>query len=170
MDNASFSLDTLLGSPLPFLDKLFAALAQDGVEVSGYELDHICYRVDELKRYEELKIALGHLGDLLGENQIGGRPIATFHLYQPLSYQGREIFLVELPAPKSGSYYPEGYEHVEFVIDVSFQDFLDRYPELPFKTKGIAKPVNADIQLQYEGFGVKFHRQSLSDVIRHPGP
>ena len=160
-------LYSLLGSPIPFLDKLFAALDRDGINTSNYELDHICYRVADLERYRELKTRLSLLGDLLGETTIGGRPIATFQLYKPIGYQNRKIEVLELPAPKAGSDYPEAYEHVEFVIDQPFEVFMAQYPDLKFITKAINKPVNADIQLQYEGFGVKFHRQRLAYVIQY---
>jgi hypothetical protein len=161
------SLHQLLGPPEPFLRKLFDALKKDHLDVGHYELDHICYRVASNERYEELKKELGELGQLLGETMIGGRPIATFRLYTPIRYEEREIFVLELPAPKAGSDYPEGYEHVEFVIDQTLEDFMARYPDLDFKAKGLQKAVNADVQLQYEGFGVKFHRQSLEYVIRY---
>ena len=160
------SLNQLLGSPTLFLDQLFAALEKDGVNVRNFELDHICYRVADDNRYLELKAELTKLAHLLGENIIGGRPIASFRLKKPFQYKGREIYVLELPAPKPGSDYPEGYEHVEFVIDQPLEDFVAQYPTLNFKTKGLKKTVNADVQLQYEGFGVKFHRQRLEDVIK----
>lgn len=160
------TIDQLLGSPNPLLDKVFTALQKDGIGVATYELDHICYRVAEMDRYVELKEQIAGLGQLLGENTIGGRPIASFRLNEPIRYREREIYVLELPAPKVGSDYPEGFEHVEFVIDRDLEAFVAQYPALAFKTKGIHKGVNADVQLVYPGFGVKFHRQSLEDVIR----
>ncbi|WP_143473300.1 VOC family protein [Flavilitoribacter nigricans] len=159
-------IDQLLGAPTSFLDQLFSVLANDGIDVSNYELDHICYRVADHERYEDLKTNLAGIGHLLGENLIGGRPIASFRLREPIRYQEREIYVLELPAPKAGSPYPEGFEHVEFVIDQPLEDFVARFPALPFKTHGLAKAINADVQLSYDGFGVKFHRQSLEEVIR----
>lgn len=160
-------INQLLGSPTPFLDRLFKALETDGVDVQHYELDHICYRVATEARYSGLKEELASLGNLLGENQIGGRPIASFRLQEPIHYQEREIYVLELPAPKVGSHYPEGYEHVEFVINQPLEHFVADHPNLVFKTKGLHKAVNPDVQLQYDGFGVKFHRQSLEYVIRY---
>lgn len=160
------SLDQLLGSPTPFLDQLFQALNNDAVNVEHFELDHICYRVATSERYTELKKELNKRGILLGETQIGGRPIATYRLDQPIHYQERKIYVLELPAPKAGSDYPEGFEHVEFVVDVPLEEFVAKFPHLRFKTKGLNKVLNADVQLQYDGFGVKFHRQRLEEVIR----
>ena len=47
-----------LGDPTQFLDETFKELHNDGFDVSGYELDHICYRVETMERYEEIKSLL----------------------------------------------------------------------------------------------------------------
>ncbi|MCB0583264.1 MAG: VOC family protein [Phaeodactylibacter sp.] len=57
----------ILGNPSFFLDRLFNALQEEGVDVSNYELDHLCYRVESLERYEELKAALSGMGNLLSK-------------------------------------------------------------------------------------------------------
>ena len=157
----------LLESPSPFLDRLFAALEKAKVGVSNYELDHLCYRVESRERYEELKAALSTLGKLLSEKEIGGRPIATFKLKEPILYQGRRIWCLEIPSPKPGSPYPEGYEHAEFVIHQCFPDFMGQHPTADFDTMALGKRINPEVRLQFEGFSVKFHRQSLEYVIRY---
>lgn len=161
------NVPALLGDPAHFLDRVFAALAQDAIDVSQYELDHICYRVASPGRYEELRAALLPLGELLTEKLINGRPIASFKLHSPLVYQDRKIDGLELPSPKPGSPYPEGYEHVEFVVPEGLEAFQKRYAHLSFDTKGLHKSINADLRRAYEGFSVKFHEQSLEYVIRY---
>jgi predicted metalloenzyme YecM len=157
----------LLGSPGPFLDRLFAALAEDGIEVKKYKLDHICYRAGNVERYHQLRQALIPFGELLTEKPINGRPIATFKLHTPLHYQDRAIDCLELPSPKTGSPYPDGYEHAEFVVPEGLEQFQRRYKHLQFDTKGLHKAINADLRRSYEGFSVKFHEQSLEYVIRY---
>ncbi|MCB9287065.1 MAG: VOC family protein [Lewinellaceae bacterium] len=157
----------LLGDPTAFLDRLFAALKEKNIEVSIYELDHLCYRVESRERYEELKGALSGLGDLLSEKEIGGRPIAAFRLKEPIIYKNRRIWCLELPAPKEGSPYPEGYEHAEFVIKQCFPDFIGQHQGTDFDTKALSKHINPEVRLQFKGFSVKFHRQSLEYVIRY---
>jgi len=105
------SILDLLGSPSNFLDKLFGYLSEKKIAVSNFELDHICYRVETEERYQALKIALSNLGELLTESQIGGRVIASIKLNDPIIYKNRKIEVVELPAPKQGSFYKEGFEH-----------------------------------------------------------
>ena len=161
---------TLFPSPVQFLDRLFYFLTQDGVQVDAFPLDHLCYRVETVERYAQLCGTLAKQGALLSEKEIGGRPIAVFKLQTPFSYQERAISLLELPAPKPGSAYPEGYEHAEFVVDEPLQDFMARYLELDFDTKGLHKAVNPEVRLRYEGLSVKFHEHDLEYVITELDP
>ncbi|RMF03036.1 MAG: hypothetical protein D6772_02665 [Bacteroidetes bacterium] len=156
-----------ISASIPFLDQVFSALTEVGIRVEDYELDHICYRVADETRYRRLKVTLLTSGTLLSEKEIGGRPIATIRLATPIIYHDREIWVLELPMPKTGSPYSEGYEHIEFVIDESLQSFQARYPWIKFDTKGLHKAINADLRLKFDGFSVKFHEQSLAYVIQY---
>ena len=157
----------LLGNPTPFLDHIFQYLSTKKINVVNYELDHICYRVESEEKYQQLKKELSHLGELLTESQIGGRAIASIKLAKPIVYQHRKIAVVELPAPKKGSFYQEGFEHVEFVIDVPFDNFMAGHPQLDFVTKDLKKSVNRGVTLKETDFSVKFHHHTLEYVIRY---
>ena len=157
----------MLPNPHSFLERIFRHLAADNISVESYELDHLCYRVETTKDYWRYKKALELRGDLLTESLIGGRPIATFKLKEPFLFQSRKIELLELPAPKPGRFYPEGYEHVEFVIDKSLDAFQQAYPHLDFDTKGKNKEINPDLRLVYDDCSVKFHLYNLEYVITH---
>lgn len=39
-----------------FLDRIFVHIASDSIDVSGYILDHICYRVESMTEYESMKL------------------------------------------------------------------------------------------------------------------
>lgn len=154
-------------SPHSFLSYIFHTLETLKIDVSRLELDHVCYRVETLQRYEALKKMLETEAELLGEKMISGRPICTYKLKEPLRYEAREIWVLELPAPKDGSPYQEGFEHVEFVIDTSFEDFMLRYPHIPFDTKALGKAINPDIGIDSDGARVKFHQNSLEYVVKY---
>jgi uncharacterized protein len=156
----------ILGDVGSFLEKTFFYLDHDGIDVSSYELDHLCYRVDSKERYQKLQAELSRLGTLLNEAEINGRKISTYKLTDPILFNGRQIFLVELPSPKDGSPYPEGLEHSEFVIPERFGDFMKRHPSVPFDLSDIQKKSNPDIKIKYDGFSVKFHNKSLEMVIK----
>lgn len=155
-----------LPHPGPFLERLLAELDQLGAEVNDLHLDHLCYRVGTTERYALLRDALCADGELLAETMIGGRPIATFRLHEPIIHDQRAIHLVELPAPKPGSPYAEGWEHAEFVVDEDLLSFTQRYPQVNWDLSDLDKPVNADVRLRLGDISVKFHRMALDEVIR----
>lgn len=158
-------LRCVLPTPVPFLDGLFASLQRDGLEVAPFELDHLCYRVASEGRYAEVKQWLASQGTLLGEHLIGGRAIATFRLRQAYVFQGRSIHMVELPAPKAGSAYAEGWEHAEFVVPEELLAFVQRHPTLPWDLEGLHKAHNPEVRLRYGSASVKFHRTALEELI-----
>ncbi len=158
-------LFTITRNPDSFLDQIFSGLADHRIEVTNFELDHICYRTSNLEQYDLIKTKLLEIADLLVESDINGRPIATYKLREPIVYKDRKIYCIEVPAPKSGSPYRAGFEHVEFVIKESFEDFKKRYPNVVFDEKGSKKKVNPDIRLGLGLLSVKFHHQTLEEVI-----
>lgn len=160
----------MLSGAAPFLDRLFTALRADGIDTSAFELDHLCYRVADNGRYAELKELLARSGHLLSETLIGGRPIATFRLDAPILFHGRTISVIELPAPKPGSPYPEGFEHAEFVVGMDPLVFAAQHPQLPWDRSAAHGPINPEVRLRYVGFSVKFHEHPLAYVIAHLDP
>ncbi len=157
----------LLNNITPFLDSLFDQLDQVGLSLSGKEIDHICYRTSSEENYKSTKIIAESLGTLLIESDVNGRLIATYRLHQPLSYKDWLIPLLEIPAPKPGKITREGLEHIEVIIDESFQSFIKRYPHLSFQLKAMQKEINPDIELELNGCSIKFHHQSLENVIEY---
>jgi predicted metalloenzyme YecM len=157
----------LLGDVNGFLEKIISALDADKINVSKYELDHVCYRVKSQDEYEQFKSKLSHLGELLTEIEIGERLISTYKLKEPINFRKRKIYLVELPSPKKDSPYPKGLEHVEFVIQDNFEDFMRKHPNIKFDTSGIGKLINPDIKIKYPKFSVKFHNKPLEYVIKY---
>lgn len=150
-----------------FLDQLFAHIAKDSIDISEYFMDHICYRVATLLEYEDMRVKIAKIATLLTEKEIGGRPISTYKLTDPLTYWDRIVDIIEIPSPKEGSPYPTGWEHAEFVIDEPFDTFLARYPHLEWDTRALVKPINADVSRKYDGMSVKFHLQSLEYVVKN---
>ena len=156
-----------------FLEQLFSALEPVPGALDHLKLDHLCYRVETKEQYEKLKSQLLADNDLLVESPINGRRIATFRMAEPFRFRERKIWLLELPEPKDGSPYPEGWEHVEFVTDRPLAAFAEwMVDHLGVKAEdidrsGMDKPLNADLRLRLEGgLSVKFHTLALDEVIR----
>lgn len=149
-----------------FLSNLFEKMNQVSLNVSDYELDHICYRVISFDEYEEYKVLLSEVGDKLIESEVGGRAIATYKLNTPISFYERRVFIVELPAPKQVSQYSRGFEHAEFVIPHTFDRFIELNEHCCYDLAGSKKAINPDIRVSFgTNMSVKFHHNSLEDII-----
>ena len=158
-------LMNILGSSSAFLDKIFENLALKEIDVTHLELDHICYRVATENEYLSTKQNLLKIGKILVASDVNGREITTFKLEHPIVYQSRIISILELPSPKQNSHYDSGFEHVEFVIKESLEDFQLKYPRIDFDIKAMKKPFNRDLRISFGAISVKFHEQSLEKVI-----
>jgi len=160
-------INKILWNPEEFIENIFEKIKEKWIDVSEFELDHICYRVETLEKYIELKKNLLGIWKLLIENIIWWREISTFKLNEPIVYKNRKIFIIELPSPKKGSKYDEWYEHIEFVINEGFNDFMNKYNKIEFKKKALNKTRNPDIQVKFNNnISVKFHHNSLENVIK----
>ncbi|WP_374079338.1 VOC family protein [Bdellovibrio bacteriovorus] len=160
-------IQDVIGNYTAFLDSIFSNIKTAGLDVSNFEMDHACYRVSSLEQYEVKKAQLHTFGSLLTEADVNGRPIATFKLHKPLLYKNRELYLIELPAPKKGKDVPEGLEHVEFVAGDHLTDIMTTYKNLPWNTSGMSKANNPELELKFDdGLAIKFHPESLNEVIR----
>lgn len=164
------------------------------IDVTDLQADHVCYRTESIQQYTELVKALrsSEASDsflLLVESEIGGRPIATFKLLQPIEVGSGNcrhyIDVVEIPSPKEGSPYDAGLEHIEFVIGdgkhksplndeahaTALEAWMRKYPSVAWNTKAYHKECNPDVSFKmelcdYRKVSVKFHLMPLEEVIK----
>ncbi len=164
---------SFLGSPDDMLQTIFSRMAELGLP-TDLTCDHICYRVETLDQYEKLKEQLATVGTKISEVPIAGRPISIFKLNRPYMYHNRQIRYVELPAPKEGSPYPEGWEHAEFVVGLSvptdtiasLNNFMAQYPSVQFKQPKTQRAVNPEATVKIsDRYNAKFHPQDIETVI-----
>ena len=155
----------ILPQPDRFLKEILKNLAANQLNINDLFIDHICFRVSSNERYGYLKAHLAKANELLVESEINGRNISVFKLKDPIKIQHWEIPLLELPSPKTGSDYQEGWEHLECVTQESLEFFMEQNAHLEFDLKGFSKPVNREIRLKFSCGNVKFHEQSLEEVI-----
>lgn len=158
-----------------FLTEIELACSSSGVSLSEREIDHVCYRVETKVDYQRIYSRLSSMGSVLAETMIGGRPIATFSLTNPIEYKNWMIPCIELPCPKESSFYTEGWEHCEVVIGNASMDavdnreflehFVSAHSHLSFDMRSVGKEINADVSLNINGdFSVKFHSRPLYEV------
>lgn len=154
----------ILGDYGPMLDTIFAKL--NDLKVDGITLcDHICYRVETIEKYEEIKGELSSFSKLIGETLVSKRLISIFKLDEPIVYKNYTITCIELPAPKENSFYSEGWEHAEFVIE-NLNEFIIKHDHLGFNKKAMGRDINPELGLKInESFQVKFHPLHIEEVI-----
>ncbi|MCB9094364.1 MAG: VOC family protein [Halobacteriovoraceae bacterium] len=154
-----------------FLGTTLEKIKLQNLDLKNWEIDHLCYRVENLDRYKEMKNFLNEEAQLLTEAQVNDRLIATYKLSEPIHYKHYIVDLIELPEPKPGILYAEGFEHFEVVIDESFEQLMSDNKNITFETKGLDKSFNREISFKQPDYQVKFHQKSLEHIINieeHP--
>lgn len=146
-----------------FLDSSLSVL--EPYLFNHWEIDHACYRTDSLKHYKKSKSDFLSCSTFLIESPIGGRPIATFELNSMKYVGNRALNIIEVPAPKPERTYGRGYEHIEVVIDLPFEQLQEKFADLTWNLKGINKELNPELQTSFSSFNVKFHYHSLAHII-----
>lgn len=158
----------LLGNIEQFLDEIVEKLEELGIDLADLAImDHACYRVETDDDYVAMKEKLSEIATLAGEISVNKRLISTLRLQDPIIYKGWRIDAIELPAPKEGAPYPEGLEHVEFVIYEDLRTFAEKYAHLDFEKRAIDRGVNPELGLKLPNskLTVKFHRTPLLAVV-----
>lgn len=168
MDTTNFDSKIFFDQLAAFASTLLSELLAKFDESDFSLIDHACYRVADLAAYEAFKLNFSSIGTLLSEALINGRPIATYKLRQktPISPHF-SIDVVELPAPRGDAGYQQGFEHIEVVTRVSLESFMARYPATVFRKHNLGAKINRDVSVNLTHGLVKFHEQSLEDIITH---
>jgi predicted metalloenzyme YecM/heme-degrading monooxygenase HmoA len=149
-----------------FLIHLFQQLKNNRILLKPeWEIDHLCYRTKTIEDYHELKGDFIKLGELIIEGEVNGRPIATYKLNEPVLFKKYKIEIVELPAPKVGKLTTEGFEHVEVVCDISFEQLRKDLQHCKTDESGLTKRVNKEFEVILDSCAIKFHHQTLLSVI-----
>jgi uncharacterized protein len=159
-------MSELLSGVEEFIDGVNLGLDRVGVGRDELKMmDHACYRVTSVIRYREVLANLGTQLRLLGAAPVNGREISTLEIIDPVVHGGWTVPYLELPEPKPDNKYPEGLEHVEFVIVGSLEDFISRHPDLNFDHTGMEKRPNRELGYRDDGLSVKFHNMPLGEVV-----
>jgi len=145
-----------------FLDAFFKELTTYPIEVQNLQLDHIAYQSGTKENYEFLIPEFLNLGEQIREVMIKDRRVGVFRLYSPIKYNHYEIEAAELIEPVEGKRTNTGWEHAEFVLQESFESFMQKYPNLQWDISSIDRPKYAHLKLRLsENMQVKFHLHSI---------
>ena len=163
------SLEEILGNYRIFVQDSLRKARESGIDLKGYPIDHLCYRVETLEDYERMKQQLMRLSKGFLENAHHGRPISKFLLREPLQVDGYSIPVIELPAPRLGQNTKTVLEHLEMVVGEDYPSLKNKHESL---WSGIddSGEFNQPVYITFEnGNSVKFHRLPITEVVRLEG-
>ncbi len=149
-----------------FLTTLLTEVDSLGVDSTHWDIDHLCFRTESNDHYQDIKNEFASFSNMLIESPVNGRLIATFKLNSPWKFGDHFIDLIEVPAPKKGKVTKPGFEHIEVVIDKSFDELAIHYKN-KFSFEDYSKPkfFNPELVTELKSGAIKFHHQSLENVI-----
>ncbi len=160
--------NNILNNCEQFLDELIQKINELGIDVFGYELDHIGYQAASNEDYDRLKPEFMEIGELVAENIVGGRRVGVFKLERKLKYRNYAIPAIELVAPKEGEVCPSALEHAEFVIPEDFETFMKKYPALAWDTSAVDQAVFPMVKLKLtDHTQVKFHKTNVLKIVEN---
>lgn len=149
-----------------FLEQIFHKLDNLDVDVSNLYLDHIGYQSSSKEDYEICKRELLMAGKEMSEAVVGGRRVEIIKLNNPIEYNERVIPVIEVIEPKEGQVCPSALEHIEFVLDSSFEEFVHKYSKINWNTSKIDQPVFPMITLDLgDNIQVKFHLKPVLEIV-----
>ena len=149
-----------------FVPNLLDLVKESGIDVSDYLMDHVCCRTFDMSSFESIFARWRMFASRVHTSEVNGRPIHALFLEKQFTISGRIVRVIELPAPKPGQTYPEGWEHVEFVVDETLERFMSRYKTHQFDTKSLNGELNSAVGLPLSfGLRAKFHQLPLERMI-----
>jgi predicted metalloenzyme YecM len=153
-----------------FLKAITTKLAELKIEVGNYELDHIGYQASSNADYDMLLAELDSIATRAAEVLVGGRRVSIYKLNQQLQFENYKISALEIVAPKDGQIVASSLEHVEFVINEDFTEFMAKYPQIKWDTSAIAQDNFPMVKLKLDdNLQVKFHKTNVLAIVKNNG-
>jgi predicted metalloenzyme YecM len=155
--------------------RAFTALQRDrlaarGIDIAGYELGHLAYRVPEWDQYVHLRTLLERHAFANRESLWNGRPISLILLTEPLRVLDDQLIpMVELIPPVHQRVYKMGMEHFGVVVGKEV-DAFSRQHRAALTGQQFQSAANEPYYVLFEDFThVKFHRRSLREAVEMEG-
>ena len=145
-----------------FLDRLMKELDDLGIDLSGAIVDHIAYQANSAEDYNTLKPKFEKIGELIKEPLVGGRRVGVFKIFTPLKYKDQEIKAIELIEPVDGQVCRSALEHAEFLLPVTLEEFIEKYPNINLNKDAINRKEFPMLILRLsDNMQAKFPRYSI---------
>jgi predicted metalloenzyme YecM len=142
-----------------------------GIDIRGYPLSHLAFRVPEWDQYVQVRTLLERHATANRENFWNGRPISLILLASPLEVlDGMSVPHIELIPPVHQRVYKMGLEHLGVVIGDEFEAFSREHRAVLTGQQFQSAEVDP-VYVLFEDFThVKFYRISFLDVVARDAP
>lgn len=149
-----------------FLDQIIEKIKQKGIDASELTIDHLGYQASSEIDFDEKKAELHEFGEIKHNVQVGDRRVAIFKFFNPLKYQKQLITAVEIVSPKKNQSVESAWEHVEIVLNVSLEKFMQKYPKIDWDTSAIDRDIFPMLILKLDDkTKVKFPRRAVLEEV-----
>ncbi|MDP4001063.1 MAG: VOC family protein [bacterium] len=149
-------------------------------------VDHLCVRLKDINNILLLKKELGTKSKIISSAIVNEREIIIYKLDTPVRLQNWFVPCIELPYPKPGHSYPDGWEHIEIVFPSSAKtieglrtDFQNYFPEINMdtlkengqyseevpKSESDQLPNPSIVLRKNKNTAIKFHAQTIEKVV-----
>lgn len=150
-----------------FLHDFMRLVEATGIDVSNYNLDHVAYQAASSEEYDDIREEFLEISNSEHEAMVGGRRVGVFTLKEPIRYDNNIIVALEILEPKEGREVVAGWEHAEFVIDETYDNFMERYPEIKWDVSSIDRPIYTHLKIRFpNGMQLKFHNMDILETIK----
>jgi len=120
-----------------FLDDLTSKLIDLRLDITGAKLDHVAYQTATKEEYDVVKPKFEEFAELIREPLVGGRRVGVFKFKEPQQYKDQIFEAIELIEPKEGQTPKSGLEHAEFLLPVTLEEYIHKYPNINWNTDAI---------------------------------
>lgn len=149
-----------------FIKEKLEQLNTAGLDVSNLELDHFGYQTSSANDYDTKLEEVIEIASKKSENIVSGRRVGIFKLTTPYAYNNFIIGGFELVEPREGQVCNSQLDHLEFVLNESFEKYIERYPTINWDTTAMHRPEFAKLTVKFkDGTSVKFHLKHIFEEI-----
>ena len=160
----------LLDNYQKFMDQVFEKLNALGIHTSEIKIDHIGYQADSSEDYDSKCSDLADTAEKISENIVGGRRVGIFKVNEELNHNQQRFDVIEVIEPKEGQKVNSAWGHVEFLVDIPLEDFMERYSDLDWDVSALNRDEFPMLILKLgDGIRVKFPRRGALEEAERLG-
>lgn len=149
-----------------FIERIYNKLIELGIDANEIKIDHIGYQASSHDDYDNKISEVKTSSTQVSENIVGGRRVSVFTIDTPLKYEDQEFSVFEIFEPREGQDVNSDWEHVEFLVDGTLEDFISKYPTISFDTSVMNRDEFPMLILHLgDGYRAKFPRKGVLEEV-----